>query len=132
MSLRKIFACAMLALASATAFPQQNYSSSTHVFKTVDQHEILLDVFRPTGDEVRPAIMWIHGGALILGTREWLLPWQREMYIDAGFVVVTIDYRLAPETKLPDILSDIDGAYAWLRTEGPKRFRIDPDRIASK
>jgi acetyl esterase/lipase len=44
--------------------------------------------------------------------------------------VVSIDYRLAPETKLPAIIEDLQDAYGWLRQRGPKLFRIDPDRIA--
>jgi len=40
-----------------------------------------------------------------------------------------LDYRLAPETKLPDIISDIETAFTWLGGEGAKRFHLDPDRM---
>ena len=106
------------------------YESSTHVYKVADGHEIRADVYRPQGEDVKPALIWIHGGALIFGTREWLLPWQLQGYLDAGFVVVSIDYRLAPETKLPEIVEDLEDAYAWLRAHGPRLFKIDPDRVA--
>ncbi len=49
--------------------------------------------------------------------------------MEAGLTVVSIDYRLAPETKLPEIVSDVEDAYAWMRTEGSARFSFDPDRI---
>ena len=44
--------------------------------------------------------------------------------------MVSIDYRLAPETKLPEILEDVRDAYQWVREKGPELFWIDPDRIA--
>ena len=35
--------------------------------------------------------------------------------VEAGYTVVSIDYRLAPETKLPAILEDVRDAFAWIR-----------------
>lgn len=71
--------------------------------------------------------MWIHGRALITGSRaeppEWLDP-------NRQYVVVSIDYRLAPETKLAVIVEDLEDAYLWVRERGPGLFRIDPERIA--
>jgi acetyl esterase/lipase len=46
-----------------------------------------------------------------------------------GFVLVSLDYRLAPEVKLPAIIEDIQDAFRWLREQGPKLLRIDPKRI---
>ena len=45
----------------------------------------------------------------------------------AGFSVVSIDYRLAPETKLPGIFDDVSDAFQWIRTNA-KRFGIDPNQ----
>ena len=53
-----------------------------------------------------------------------------ERFLDAGFVMVSIDYRLAPEIKLKAILEDLADAHKWLRTEGARLFAIDPVRIA--
>ena len=105
------------------------YSKSTHTYKTVDGLDIQADVFRAAGGDIRPAIFWIHGGALIGGHRGNLRTDQLQRYIDAGFVVASIDYRLAPETKLPQILADVSDAWNWLRTKGPSMFHIDPNRI---
>ena len=102
---------------------------STHTYKTVDEIEIRADVYRPPGDTVRPAVLWIHGGALIMGDRKGIRSSLRDILLEAGHVVVSIDYRLAPEVKLPAIYEDIRDAYAWLRKEGPRRFRIDPEKI---
>jgi acetyl esterase/lipase len=106
------------------------YSKTTHTYKVAGQNQLQADVYRKPGDEILPTILWIHGGALIFGTRIWLPPYQLAAYIKAGFAVVAIDYRLAPETKLPEIIEDLKDAYAWLRTEGPGLCGIDPERIA--
>jgi acetyl esterase/lipase len=46
-----------------------------------------------------------------------------------GFALVSLDYRLAPEVKLPEIIDDIKDAFAWLREQGPKLLGIDPDKM---
>jgi acetyl esterase/lipase len=106
------------------------YSKETLTYKTVKDCRIQADVFRAAGDEVRPVILWIHGGALIFNSRQTLPEDQLQRYLQGGYVVVSIDYRLAPETKLPAIIEDLQDACRWLRIEGPRLFRVDPDRIA--
>ena len=73
-------------------------------------------------------LLWIHGGALVFGDRGMLPLEQRERYLRAGLAVVSIDYRLAPETKLAGILEDLDAAHAWLRRDGPS-LDLDPARL---
>ena len=102
----------------------------TAVYKTVDDLEIRADVYRPDGDGMRPVIVFIHGGALIMGSRAWIDPIHTERYLEDGFAVVSIDYRLAPETKLAAIASDVDDAFAWVRGRGGRQYRFDPDRVA--
>jgi acetyl esterase/lipase len=108
---------------------QSQAPMQTYIYKTDGQCAIRADVYRAAGDEIRPAILWIHGGALIFGNRGAINRAHLTRYLEAGFVVVAIDYRLAPETKLPGILEDLEDAYRWMRLRGPELFRIDPDRI---
>ena len=79
---------------------------------------------------MRPIAVWIHGGALIMGRRQGVPQPLMDRLIEAGFAVVSIDYRLAPETKLPAIIEDVEDAFDWIRRQGPGLFRADPDRIA--
>ena len=102
----------------------------THVYKTVAGLEILADVHRVEDDLVRPVAVWIHGGALIMGRRESVPGLLKDRLVEAGFAVVSIDYRLAPETKLPAIIEDVEDAFTWIRSRGPALFRADGDRIA--
>jgi acetyl esterase/lipase len=103
---------------------------TTYTYKTASGCSIQADVYRPNDRLVRPVILWIHGGALIFGRRDNIRVRQLERYLEAGFAVVSIDYRLAPETKLADILQDVQDAYDWIRNKGPDLFQIAPDRIA--
>jgi acetyl esterase/lipase len=106
------------------------FTKQTYTYKIAANCTIQADVYRPEGDAICPAILWLHGGALIFGNRETLNPDQMTTYLRAGCVVAAVDYRLAPETKLPTIIEDIQDAYRWLRESGPNLFQIDPDRIA--
>ena len=67
-------------------------------------------------------VVQIHGGALMGGRRLAKLTaanrLEREL-LDAGCAIVSIDYRLAPETKLPEILGDVVDAHAWVRGKAP-------------
>lgn len=101
----------------------------TFTYKTVGGCAIKADVIRPATREVLPVAVWIHGGALIMGDRGGIGRILLDELVGAGYAVVSIDYRLAPETKLPEILEDIRDAFAWIRSEGPKRFGGRTDRL---
>ncbi len=131
-----VWAAAFLAATTAPPIPgagvvaaQEAYSSATYTYKRVGASDIQADVYRPPGDDVLPVVLWIHGGALIFGDRATVRPDQLRRYVGAGFAVVSIDYRLAPETALPQILEDVRDAYRWVRDQGPA-LRLDADRIA--
>ena len=102
----------------------------TVIYKHAGGVDIKADVFHYGDAKPRPAVVWIHGGALINGHREQVMAPVRDFAFTNDCVLVSLDYRLAPETKLPEILSDIEDAFRWLRSEGAKRFGVDPDRIA--
>jgi len=102
----------------------------TYVYKTVGKLEIKADVYRPDDRVTRPVVVWIHGGALINGHRAGVNGRVKTMMLDAGYAIVSIDYRLAPETQLPEIIADVEDAFRWIRERGPSLFQVDPDRMA--
>lgn len=102
---------------------------TTHVYKTVDDVKVQADVYRPEGDEVRPVVVWIHGGALIVGSRSQVPRQILELCTRERFVCVSLDYRLAPEVKLPQVAEDMQDAFRWLHESGPKLFHADTSRI---
>ena len=102
----------------------------TFVYKKAGELEIKADVYNAAKTGRRPTVIWIHGGALIVGNRAGLIGKFHERLLSADWTVVSIDYRLAPETKLPAILEDLQDACRWVRDEGPKLFGVDRERIA--
>jgi acetyl esterase/lipase len=101
----------------------------THLYKTVKDCEIRADAY--PCEPSCPAIIWIHGGALISGNRGGIREEQLELYHRSGYAVISIDYRLAPETKLPEIIEDLRDAISWVRERGPELVGIDPRRVAT-
>jgi acetyl esterase/lipase len=126
----------LLAVASSIALCQSSpivgsgTSPKTFTYKRVENIDVLADVYKLDGNNPRPVILWLHGGGLIFGNREMLPADEREELLQAGYVVVSIDYRLGPETKLPEILRDVEDAYRWVREKGPTLFSADPQRVA--
>ena len=102
----------------------------TYTFKKVGDLAIKADVYRANDKIVRPAVVWIHGGALINGHREKINSRVKKMLLDAGYVLISIDYRLAPESKLPEIINDVEDAFTWIYERGPELFLIDNSKIA--
>ena len=102
---------------------------TTHAYKTVGDLQIKADIHRPNYKTRPPVVVKIHGGALIGGSRRGINRAMR-MMLDAGYAVISIDYRLAPETKLPAIIEDVEDAFRWIRREGPKLANLDTSRIA--
>lgn len=61
-----------------------------------------------------PALLWIHGGGYILGDAEQDEPLTRRLCLQGGCVVVSVDYRLAPENPFPAAIEDCYAALTWL------------------
>jgi len=103
----------------------------TFVYRTVDGCDIKADVFGVLSGTAKPCVVWIHGGGLIFGCRK-ISPREtfRRSLLNRGFVVISIDHRLAPETKLPAIVEDVQYGWRWILEQGSKQFGIDTRRVA--
>jgi len=108
----------------------EQFEEETVVYKEAGTLAIKADVYHYADTQVRPVVVSLHGGALIMGHRGNLDSRVRSFALTNGFVLVSFDYRLAPETRLPAIIEDVEDAFRWLRREGAQRFHLDPDRVA--
>lgn len=116
---------------AGTALGQEKpaFARKTLTYKRVGDLKLQAEVLRAEDTKVRPVLVYIHGGALIMGNRNAIPRRLQEMCAAEGFALVSIDYRLAPEVKLPDIITDLEDALRWVREEGPKLIHIDPEHI---
>src|ERR1700722_1511046 len=74
----------------------------TYTYKTIGGLDLKADVYGADEAIRKPVVIWIHGGALMIGLRSWVDRQFQDRVLSQGYVLVSIDYRLAPETKLPD------------------------------
>lgn len=103
----------------------------TYVYKSAGHCDIKADVYRPSSaSSPVPVIVFIHGGCLMYGSRQGINNNHVEQYLNAGHAVVSIDYRLAPETRLPYIIEDLQDAFRWVHNQGPQLFDADLDRLS--
>ena len=75
--------------------------------------EIPIRVYRPTDATDHPLLVWFHGGGWVLGDLEGADLNCRELASRSGAVVVSVDYRLAPEHRFPAALDDSYAATVW-------------------
>ncbi len=102
------------------------------VYSDVGTHRLKLDVYEPLDPPVpgqlRPAIIQIHGGAWILGSKdEQGVPLLNHLAAN-GWVGFNVEYRLSPRAKFPTHLIDCKAALAWVR-EHAADYGVDPDFI---
>ena len=77
----------------------------------------------------RPAYLDIHGGGYIIGSADMGDAANRNLASVLNCVVVSVDYRLAPETKFPGNVEDCYAALKWLHQHADE-LGADPERIA--
>lgn len=90
--------------------------------------DAFLDVYIPSvGNQEQPVILWIHGGGLISGNKEQVSNYCK-ILSSKGFVVVAMDYTIAPEGKYPTPLIQTNKALSYI-DENADRFQIDTSNI---
>jgi acetyl esterase/lipase len=86
-------------------------------------------VYRPPGDGgARPAVVYVHGGGFVAGDLDTEDLRCVRLAHDGGCVVVSVDYRLAPEHRYPAPLDDCYAALSWTASSAPA-LGVDPGRI---
>jgi acetyl esterase len=91
--------------------------------------DVSIRIYTPDGQAPFPVLVWFHGGGWVIGSVAASDHTGRELANTAGCVVVSIDYRLAPEHKFPACLDDCDAAYQWVVAHAPT-FGGDARRVA--
>ncbi|MBV6433953.1 MAG: Acetyl esterase [Bryobacteraceae bacterium] len=92
--------------------------------------ETVLDVFSPEGGVAgkRPGVLIIHGGGWVGGTKEAMWEQWVKRYLDKGFVVANVEYRLARAATAPAAVEDVLEAARWF-SSNTRKYNVDSRRI---
>jgi acetyl esterase/lipase len=94
------------------------------VYTEASGTSLLADLYLPAGDEIRPVIIWLHGGGWRFGDRR-LAPDLARYFAASGFAMVSIDYRLSSVAVFPAQLEDVQAAIGWVRANAD-RYSFGP------
>ena len=88
-------------------------------------------IYRPVADQdtVTPGVVFFHGGGFSICTVAIYDNFCRDIARSTGATVVSVEFRLAPETPYPGGLEDAYAATAWV-AEHAAELRVDPARLA--
>lgn len=91
--------------------------------------EIPVRIYTPKGEGPFPALVYYHGGGWVIGNLETVDVPCRLLANRANCVVVSVDYRLAPEHKFPAAADDSYAAAKWV-VENAASIQVDVERVA--
>ncbi len=91
--------------------------------------ELPVRIYRPAGPGPFPIVMYFHGGGFVLGNLDTAETVCRALSTGSRSVVVSVDYRLAPEHKFPAAVEDCLAATRWA-AEHAEAIGGDPARLA--
>jgi acetyl esterase/lipase len=86
-----------------------------------------MDLLVPQNKAKKPALIYVTGGGFINANRANAIQ-ERLRIAEAGYVVASINYRVAPTSRFPEPLEDVKSAVRFLRANAA-RFGVDPERI---
>ncbi|GAC1598155.1 MAG: alpha/beta hydrolase fold domain-containing protein [Acidimicrobiales bacterium] len=76
--------------------------------------ELKYRLYRPDGPGPHPIVAYFHGGGWVLGNQESDDPFCRDICVRSGAVIVSVDYRHAPEARFPAAADDGFAAVKWI------------------
>lgn len=91
--------------------------------------EIPVRIYTPSGSGPWPVLVWYHGGGWVIGDLESTDGTARHLTVEGHCVVVSVDYRLAPETRFPGPLEDCYEATRWV-AQNAASLNVDHRRVA--
>lgn len=100
-------------------------------YSTTGGVPLKMDLYFPQGHHTKlmPAVVYVHGGAWMGGDKnDQAVRYFAPTFVDRGYIVASVNYRLAPKYKFPAQIEDVKCAIRYLRANA-RRYHVDPDRI---
>ncbi len=90
---------------------------------------IPLRIYRPSSASRQPVLIYFHGGGMVMGSNHSFEPLARTLAAESNATLVSVDYRLAPESPPPAQFDDAYTAAVWA-ADNADRLGADPARLA--
>lgn len=123
---------ATLALAAQIAAAPTRLPSGVTVEQNVPYDtypQTVMDIYKPSGPGPHPAMIVIHGGGWVNGNKASMVDMWVARYLEKGFVVANVEYRLAAIATAPAAVEDALKAANFF-IDNAKKYGADPKRIA--
>lgn len=98
------------------------------VYKEISERELHLDAFYNKSKELKPALIFIHGGGWKSGNKSHMHPLAQKIASE-GYACFAVEYRLSPEAIFPAGIFDIKNAIQFIK-ENAETFYVDTTKIA--
>jgi acetyl esterase/lipase len=123
----------LLLLLAAQCFAQQTYPDWAKVEKNIQYDQFkdtVLDIVQPkeTTKAKRPGAIILHGGGWIRGRKEAMIRTMCIPFLEKGFVVANVEYRVASAAIAPAAVTDVLKAAEWF-SKNAGRYNVDNKRI---
>ncbi len=105
---------AFMSVVAETRPPGPDVSTVDGVFPGADGADLNYRLYRPAGDRPLPIVVYFHGGGWVLGSHDADDPFCRDLCDRSGAIVVSVDYRHAPESRFPAAADDAFAAVQWV------------------
>ena len=109
------------------AQPAYSVSVSEIRYRVTNKQILRALVYKPEGEGSFPAMICVHGGAWVSGDR-YATQGFADLFAACGFVVMAVDFRMAPYAPYPSSLVDINYAIRWLK-QNAAQYSVDPEMI---
>jgi arylformamidase len=104
--------CLFLAAMACVTEAQAQRMTSNIPYATAHERQVL-DVYAPAGAKNLPVVFWIHGGGWQAGDKT-MVALKPKVFMDAGFVFVSVNYRLLPSADMGALTRDVASALGWV------------------
>ena len=89
-----------------------------------------LDIYLPdTGKAPFPVVVFIHGGAFVIGDKQGPALKPLLTGLDRGYAVVSVNYRYSTQAQWPACVEDVKAAIRWLRAHG-QQYQLNTKKVA--
>jgi len=122
----KHFACLLLVATSCVSDAYAQRVTRDIPYATAHERQVL-DVYAPDGAKSLPVVFWIHGGGWQAGNKS-MVGVKPKAFTEAGFVFVSINYRLLPTVDMDALTNDVATALGWVH-KTIATYGGDPTRL---